>query len=60
MERLRQSIEHLAAPLCSACNVEMGWFESSLVPEEKAIRHVFACPRCNGRAETKMPLERQE
>jgi hypothetical protein len=60
MDRLRQSIEHLAAPICSARNVEMGWFESSLVPAENAIRHVFACPRCNGRAETKTPVTTEE
>jgi hypothetical protein len=50
----------LVAPICGACNIEMGWFESSLVPAERAIRHVFVCPRCNGLVETKAPVEPQD
>jgi predicted RNA-binding Zn-ribbon protein involved in translation (DUF1610 family) len=57
MEILRQSIGQVAAPICVSCNVEMAWSRSSLVAAEKAILHVFICPRCNQIGETKTPVK---
>jgi hypothetical protein len=57
MEILRRSIEQLAAPICDSCDVEMAWSRSALVAAEKAILHVFICPRCNEIGETKMPVK---
>jgi predicted RNA-binding Zn-ribbon protein involved in translation (DUF1610 family) len=57
MERFRRSIEHLAAPICAACNIEMAWSRSFLVKEEDAISHIFVCPRCGGIVETKTPVK---
>jgi hypothetical protein len=57
MEILRRSIEQVAAPICSSCNVEMAWSRSSLVAAEKAILHVFICPGCDQLGETKTPVK---
>jgi hypothetical protein len=57
METFRQSLEQLAAPICGSCNVEMAWSRSAIVAAEKAILHVFICPRCNEIGETKTPMK---
>jgi predicted RNA-binding Zn-ribbon protein involved in translation (DUF1610 family) len=57
MEILRRSIMQLAAPVCQSCNIEMAWSRSTLVAAEKAILHVFACPRCGGIGETKTQVK---
>jgi hypothetical protein len=56
MDRLRRSIEQLAAPICKACDIEMAWSRSALVADEQTILHVFACPRCGGIVETQTPV----
>jgi hypothetical protein len=57
MEILRRSIDQVAAPICNSCNVEMAWSRSALVAAEKAILHVFICPRCDKISETKTPVK---
>jgi hypothetical protein len=57
MDILRRSLEQLTSPICGACNVEMTWSRSALVPAEQAVAHVFICPRCNRVAETKTPVK---
>jgi hypothetical protein len=57
MEILRRPIEQVAAPICNSCSVEMAWSRSALVAAEKAILHVFICPRCNKIGETKTPVK---
>jgi hypothetical protein len=56
-EILRRSIEQVAAPICNSCTIEMAWSRSSLVAAEKAILHVFVCPRCDAIGETKTPVK---
>jgi hypothetical protein len=57
MERLRQSIENLASPICEACNIPMAWSRSALVATEQAISHIFVCSRCGSFGETKTPVK---
>jgi hypothetical protein len=60
MKILRYSIEHLAAPICDACNVEMAWSRSTLVATDKVVVHIFACRRCSriGKVATPMKANR--
>lgn len=57
VDRLRSATEHLEAPICPACRIEMRWFRSELVRDEPnpVIAHLFVCPNCKGadRTETK-------
>lgn len=48
VDRLRTAAEHLDAPRCPSCNVEMSWFRSELVRDmpESLIVHQFVCPNC--------------
>ena len=57
MEIVRHSIEHLAAPICDACNVEMAWSRSTLMAADDAVVHVFACPRCHRIGEIVTPMK---
>jgi hypothetical protein len=65
MEKLRRSIEQLAAPICDSCNVEMAWSRSALVAAEKAITTRAAsfdkAPAANmlGRTECGLPRNPQ-
>lgn len=53
MEISRQP-EHISAPICSECGVEMAWIRSLLV-EADAMVNMFACRRCDRTNETKTP-----
>lgn len=57
MKILRHSIEHLAAPICDACNVEMAWCRSTLVVADHVVLHVFTCRRCGGIDRIVTPME---
>jgi ribosomal protein L40E len=57
MERLRQSIAQLAAPICNTCGIEMAWSRSALIADEQTILHVFICARCGAIGETKTPVK---
>ena len=48
MERLKDSLEHLEAPICPNCSVGMRWFRSELVQADaqQAVAHLFVCPNC--------------
>ena len=61
VDRLKTATEHLEAPGCPNCLIEMRWFSSRLVSDEpvSVIEHHFICPNCKRteRAETKfMPV----
>ena len=57
VDRLRNATEHMEAPVCPGCHVEMRWFRSELVRDApiSVIAHEFICPHCGrpGRSETK-------
>jgi hypothetical protein len=57
MKILRHSIEHLAAPICDACSVEMAWSRSTLVAADNVVLHVFTCRRCGGIDRVVTPME---
>jgi hypothetical protein len=57
MKILRYSIEHLAAPICDACNVDMAWSRSTLIAADKVVVHIFACRRCGGIGRVATALE---
>ncbi len=47
VDRLRQSVSQLEAPVCPNCRVEMSWYQSNLVSAEPAaIVHHFICGSC--------------
>ncbi|MGY4236937.1 uncharacterized protein with PIN domain [Bradyrhizobium sp. USDA 4449] len=48
MERLRDSLAELEAPVCPNCHVGMKWFRSELVQDDvqPLIAHLFVCPNC--------------
>lgn len=48
VDRLKSSTEHLEAPTCPDCHLEMKWFRSELVRESptSVIAHEFVCPNC--------------
>ena len=48
VDRLKSATEHLEAPGCPNCQIEMKWFCSKLVREEPVpvIEHQFICPSC--------------
>ncbi len=50
VDRLKNATEHLQAPDCPACHIEMRWFRSELVRDEPVslIVHQFLCPACEG------------
>jgi hypothetical protein len=48
VDRLKRSLERIAAPICPACHVEMPWFQSTMVaPDPVTIEHLFVCPNCH-------------
>jgi len=57
VDRLKDAAEHLEAPICPSCHVEMKWFRSELVRDEPEARiaHLFVCSNCQRaeRTETK-------
>lgn len=54
VEKLKQSLEQLEAPVCSACQIDMRWMRSALIATEPTtIAHLFVCVNCNHTAETK-------
>jgi hypothetical protein len=57
VDRLKSAAEHLEAPGCPNCRIEMRWFSSKLVADEpeSVIEHEFICPNCErlGRSRTK-------
>ena len=48
MERLKNSLGHLEAPVCPNCHLGMRWFRSELVQDDAQplIAHLFVCPNC--------------
>jgi glutaredoxin len=56
VDRLRSAAEHLEAPTCPDCHIEMKWFRSELLSDEPVpvIAHLFVCPHCKraARADT--------
>ncbi len=48
VDRLKSATEHLEAPGCPNCYIEMRWFSSQLVSDdpEPFIEHWFTCPNC--------------
>ena len=48
VDRLKSATEHLEAPGCPNCQIEMNWFCSKLVADEPVsiIEHEFVCPSC--------------
>ena len=48
IEKLKDSVESLSAPLCAACRTEMTWYRSELAGAEDAIVHHFFCSSCSG------------
>ncbi|QQO15149.1 hypothetical protein JJB99_02860 [Bradyrhizobium diazoefficiens] len=58
VDRLKSATEHLEAPICPTCHIEMKWFRSELVRDEPEvlIAHLFVCPNCKraDRTETKL------
>jgi len=48
VDRLKSAAEHLEAPTCPNCHIEMRWFRSELVRETptSVIVHQFVCPHC--------------
>lgn len=57
VDRLKSATEHLEAPACPNCRIEMRWFRSELVRETpvSVVSHEFVCPHCKRaeRLETK-------
>jgi hypothetical protein len=53
VDRLRNAAEHLEAPTCPDCHIEMKWFRSELLADEPApiIAHLFVCPHCKRAAQ---------
>jgi glutaredoxin len=54
VDRLRSAAEHLEAPTCPDCRVEMRWYRSELLADEPVpvIAHLFVCPHCKRAART--------
>lgn len=48
LDKLKKSLEHLDAPYCPNCSVEMKWSRSQLV-DVTTILHIFIC---EGRSRT--------
>jgi hypothetical protein len=48
VDRLKSATEHLKAPGCPNCHIEMRWFSSQLVIDdpEPYVEHRFICPNC--------------
>lgn len=48
MDRLKDSLGYLEAPICPDCHVGMRWFRSELVRDDAQplIAHLFVCPNC--------------
>ena len=53
VDRLRNAAEHLEAPTCPDCHIEMKWFRSELLADEPTpiIAHLFVCPHCKRAAQ---------
>ncbi|EHQ99690.1 MULTISPECIES: hypothetical protein [unclassified Bradyrhizobium] len=53
VDRLRSAAEHLEAPICPDCLIEMKWFRSELLADEPTpiIAHLFVCPHCKRAAQ---------
>jgi hypothetical protein len=53
VDRLRSAAEHLEAPTCPDCHIEMKWFRSELLADEPTpiIAHLFVCPHCKRAAQ---------
>ncbi|MGY4626406.1 hypothetical protein ACVWY3_004162 [Bradyrhizobium sp. USDA 4486] len=58
MNRLKDALEHLEAPVCLSCHISMSWFRSELVRDTSPaiIAHLFVCPNCKRaqRTDTKL------
>jgi hypothetical protein len=53
VDRLRSAAEHLEAPICPDCRIEMRWYRSELLVDEPVpiIAHLFVCPHCKRAAQ---------
>lgn len=51
MDKLKKSLEHLDAPYCPNCSLEMKWSRSQLV-DVTTIVHIFVCDGCSRTTET--------
>ncbi|MCS3763697.1 hypothetical protein [Bradyrhizobium centrosematis] len=53
VDRLRSAAEHLEAPTCPDCHIEMRWWRSELLADEPVpiIAHLFVCPHCKRAAQ---------
>ncbi|WP_247556384.1 hypothetical protein [Bradyrhizobium sp. 138] len=53
VDRLRSAAEHLEAPTCPDCHIEMRWYRSELLADEPVpiIAHLFVCPHCKRAAQ---------
>ena len=56
VDRLKRAAEHLEAPTCPDCHIEMTWYRSELLANDPVpvIAHLFVCPHCKrtARADT--------
>jgi hypothetical protein len=56
VDRLKRSLDDLAAPICPLCHIEMPWFQSTMVSTDPlTIDHLFLCSNCR-RTETRRAL----
>jgi hypothetical protein len=61
VERLKRSLEHVEAPICPTCSLEMLLFRSSLAATEPlTILHSFHCSSCHRISETKSVVNVEE
>ena len=53
VDRLKNAAEHLEAPTCPDCHIEMRWYRSELLADEPVpiIAHLFVCPHCKRAAQ---------
>jgi hypothetical protein len=53
VDRLRSAAEHLEAPTCADCHIEMRWYRSELLADGPlpVIAHLFVCPHCKRAAQ---------
>jgi len=58
VDRLKSATEHLEAPGCPNCRIEMRWFSSKLVRDDPdaVIEHEFICPNCKRAERAQTPF----
>jgi hypothetical protein len=56
VDRIRRAFNELELPACPNCHIDMTWTRSALVAAD-TVRHLFYCPNCGQRGETKSKIE---